>query len=134
MKQWLCDTNIISEEMCPKPAPEVREWLKTIDTIHISVITIDEIIYGLQRRGMNNRIEWFEAFILDRCILLDIDESIAFRAGKFRADLAKAGQTLEQADMLIAATAWTHHLTLATRNTKNFEGTGVELFNPFEAT
>jgi predicted nucleic acid-binding protein len=37
-----------------------------------------------------------------------------------------------QADMLIPATAWTHNLILATRNTKDFEGTAIPTFNTFD--
>ena len=48
------------------------------------------------------------------------------------ADYWRQGRTLALADGLIAATALVHDLTLWTRNTMDFEGTGVRLFNPWE--
>jgi predicted nucleic acid-binding protein len=133
MKQWLCDTNIISEEMRPSPDARVRAWLQQRDVIHLSAITVDEIIYGLHLRRMQKRILWFEEFIQERCTVLNVTTEIAQRAGKIRAELAQRGQTREQPDMLIAATTWSHGLILATRNTRDFEGTGIPTFNPFES-
>ena len=45
--------------------------------------------------------------------------------------LALAGQVREQADMLIAATAQIHALTLVTRNVRDFDGCGIAVLNPF---
>lgn len=132
MTQWLCDTNIISEEMKPGPEMAVSRWLQKRDLIHISAITVDEIIYGLNLRRMQKRILWFQKLLEERCVVLDVTPEIAQRAGNIRAELGRKGTTREQSDMLIAATAWAHGLTLATRNTRDFEGTGIALFNPFE--
>jgi predicted nucleic acid-binding protein len=49
-----------------------------------------------------------------------------------RAAHKRAGKALAPTDGLIAATAYVHNLTLWTRNTKDFERTGVRLFNPWE--
>ena len=132
MTLWLCDTNIISEEMKPRPEMAVSRWLQEKDLIHISAITVDEITYGLNLRRMQKRILWFQKLLQERCIVLDVTTEIAQRAGNTRAELGRKGATREQSDMLIAATAWVHGLTLATRNTRDFEGTGIALFNPFE--
>lgn len=45
----------------------------------------------------------------------------------------RRGRGLSSMDGLIAATAIAHELTLATRNTKHFEGLGIELFDPWTA-
>lgn len=134
MKQWLCDTNIISEEMKPRPDMAVNRWLQEKERIHVSAITVDEITYGLHLRRMQMRILWFEKLLEECCIVLDVTTEIAERAGNIRAELSRNGITRSQPDMLIAATAWAHGLTLATRNTRDFEGTGIALFNPFEGS
>ena len=79
------------------------------------------------------KIEWFHNFTSQNCVSLTTTEAIARRTGRTRGQLAAKGQTREQADWLIAATAGAHHLTVATRNVKNFEGTGVEVFKFFDA-
>ncbi|WP_269524839.1 type II toxin-antitoxin system VapC family toxin [Coraliomargarita parva] len=131
MKQYLCDANIISELMRRKPNECVRSWSRQIDELSISVITIDEIGYGLHRQNLTDRINWFKCFIADNCTVLPVDNEVALRAGQVRGQFASKGIARSQPDMLIAATAWAHKLTLATRNTKDFEGTDVPLFNPF---
>ena len=131
MSQWICDTNIISEEMKPSPDIAVTAWLQEKDLIHISATSVDEITYGLKLRGMQKRMLWFEKLLKERCIVLDVTTEVAQRAGKIRAELSRRGITREQPDMLIAATAWVHGLTLATRNTRDFEDTGIAIFNPF---
>jgi len=52
-------------------------------------------------------------------------------SGELRATREARGRRVAQADMLIAAIALTHGLTLATRNTRDFEGCGVAVIDPF---
>jgi len=47
--------------------------------------------------------------------------------GRFR----QQGIIRSQADLLIGATALLHDLVLVTRNTRDFEGCGIQLFDPF---
>jgi len=56
---------------------------------------------------------------------------IARHAGVLRGQLARRGRPRAQGDMLIAATAALHGLTLATRNERDFEDCGVTVVNPF---
>ena len=58
---------------------------------------------------------------------------IARRAGELRGAFAARGIVRSQPDMLIAATAQVHALTLVTRNTADFAGCGIPLLNPFSA-
>lgn len=127
----LVDTNVISELMRAKPEPRVRRWAEGQRRIAVSVITIEEVYFGLGRRE-NARLEaWFERFVEAHCDVLSVTPRIARRGAELRALLARHGQSRTQADMLIAATASSHDLILATRNTKDFEGCGVRVVNPF---
>ncbi|MEA3466183.1 MAG: PIN domain-containing protein [Thermodesulfobacteriota bacterium] len=65
---------------------------------------------------------------------LDIDIHVATTWGAIQAQSELAGQTLPSIDGLIASTAITHNLTLATRNTKDMKASGVALINPWEPT
>ncbi|RZM82120.1 type II toxin-antitoxin system VapC family toxin [Leptolyngbya iicbica] len=127
----LCDTNVISELCKPQPDSGVIAWSAEITTIAISVITLEEIIYGLSAKP-NARIQgWFQEFLTTYCQVLPITPEIAQRAGELRGNLRTQGRPRTQADMLIAATAHVHHLTLVTRNTRDFEHCDVQILNPF---
>ena len=68
---------------------------------------------------------------IEQVTVLDITAPVARRAGEMRAQLQGGGQARTQADMLIAATAQVHGLTVVTRNVSDFEATGVRLVNPW---
>lgn len=128
---FLCDTNVISELARPEPDSGVLNWAMQTSFIALSVITVEEIFYGLAAKP-NSRIQnWFEDFLGMHCRILDISPEIAQRAGELRGTLRNRGQTRTQADMLIAATAQVHQLTLVTRNTRDFDGCSLTVLNPF---
>jgi predicted nucleic acid-binding protein len=130
---FLVDTNVLSELARPRPNAGVLRWAEALDTMAISVITLDEISFGLTLRP-NPRIDaWFSSFVETFCRVLDVTAPIARHAGILRGQLAARGRARTQADMLIAATAAQHGLTLVTRNQKDFDGCGVALLNPFGA-
>ena len=124
------DTNIISELMRPSPDSGVAAWAASQHALCISVITVDELVFGLRRRGSAQLLSWFDHFI-EQVKVLEITSPVARRAGEMRAMLQGNGQVRTQADMMIAATAQVHGLTLVTRNTRDFDGCGVAVLNPF---
>lgn len=128
---YLCDTNVISELMRQNPDPGVRQWLESQESILLSVLTLEELHFGLRRKELRKKREWLDRFVAARCETLSIDAATAIRAGEMRGEFAKNGHTRTQADLLIAATVWRHDCILATRNTRDFEGTLIPLFNPF---
>jgi len=65
--------------------------------------------------------------------VLDTALGIGSPWGALDAERQLRGRPLNTADGMIAATALQHGLTLVTRNTKDFDGLGVTLFNPWEA-
>lgn len=131
----LIDTNIVSELCRHQPAPAVERWAAVTEApFGISVVTIEEIHFGLSCKP-NPRIETLLVrFFSSRCTTFPITEPVARRAGNLRGQLRSLGRPRTQADMLIAATAQVHQLTLATRNVRDFQGCGLALLNPFEAS
>ena len=127
----LCDTNIISELSRPRPNPGVLSWAGTVSAIALSVVSVEEIYYGLAWKPHPRIRLWFEEFLTTGCALLPITPDIAKRCGQLRGELQARGQSHTQADILIAATALEHQLTLVTRNVRDFADCGVPLLNPF---
>ena len=120
--------------MRQRPDAGVQQWLQRLEqaasAVVICAITVDEIIFGLERKPHQAKASWFDRF-LQNSTVLPVTETVARRAGQLRAHLSMRGQTREQADMLIAATAQVHALTLVTRNVRDFDGCGIALLNPF---
>jgi predicted nucleic acid-binding protein len=130
---YLVDTNIISELMRPHPDPGVERWMRALPDgqgLYFSVITVDEIFYGLSRKPQLVKQRWFDYFVAVNTVV-EISATIARRAGEMRALLSLRGHTRSQADMLIAATAQVHAMTLVTHNVRDFDGCGIAVFDPF---
>jgi predicted nucleic acid-binding protein len=130
----LVDTNVLSELPRPRPNTRVVRWFAAQETIHVSVLTLEELAFGVARStgpARSRLAQWLEALLEARPIVLDVTAPIARASGELRAAREARGRRVAQADMLIAATALTHGLTLATRNTRDFEGCGCRLFDPF---
>lgn len=109
-------------------------WFERQDAIAISVISVEELAYGVAHAPESRRARlatWFDAMIetIDR--ILDVTPPIARAAGELRAARDASGRPVAQADMLICATALVHGLTLATRNRGDFDGCGVVVVDPF---
>lgn len=127
----LCDTNVLSELCRPFPNQGVIAWTHTVSDIYLSVVTAEEIYFGLTRRPNARILRWFEAFVTDNCSVLPVNAEIAKQAGELWGELSLKGQTRTQADMLIAATSLTHGLPLVTRNERDFADCGIVVINPF---
>lgn len=129
----LVDTNVLSELARPSPDPHVLRWAAGIPLpLSISVVTLEEVSYGLAWRPNTEIRSWFETFLGESFEVLPVTAAIATRAGELRGRLRCDGQQRTQADMLIAATAQVHQLPLATRNVRDFDRCGIPLVNPFE--
>jgi predicted nucleic acid-binding protein len=128
---YLCDTNVLSELARPTPNEGVVSWARQVRVVCLSVVVVDEICFGLSWRP-NKRVQaWFDAFLDQHCEVLPITDAIARRSGVLRGRLRSRGIVRTQADMMLAATALEHDLTLVTRNVRDFEGCGVALLDPF---
>ncbi len=129
----LVDTNVISELMRPKPSGVVLAWAERQEDFSLSVICLEEIMFGLQARPSPRLSKWFDEFVANHCELLPVTAAVARRCAMLRGQLRARGQQRTQADGLIAATAYEYGLALATRNVRDFEGCGIPLVNPFDA-
>lgn len=134
---YLLDTVTVSElrRSVDQMNPGVWEWQKKIREAFLSVVTLNEIRYGIRMVETRDALfaaqlsAWYAQIVVQtqRFRILNIDRIIAEQAADFR---AAHGTPFE--DSLIAATAKVHGLTLATRNTADFKATGIPLVNPWE--
>ena len=129
--QYLVDTNVISEIMKKNPDSGVLKWFSEQESFFFSVITVDEIYYGLSKKNLVRKLAWFQQFIEDKASILEITDNIARWSGEKRGEQAAEGIITTMADSLIAATAHDRGLILATGNTKDFQHFGIALLNPF---
>jgi predicted nucleic acid-binding protein len=129
---FLCDTNIISEIMKPKPCLSVQLWLAEQDSLCLSVISVEEIIFGLEAKQAIKKLAWFKRLLNQSCEVLPVSCEIANYCGELRAALRRRGIARSQADSLIAATAYIHDKILVTRNVKDFIECNIEILNPFD--
>jgi toxin FitB len=127
----LVDTNVLCEPMRPRPDRGVAAWLAALGELEVSVITVEEVLFGLSVRPAPRLERVFLRLLEESCTVLPVTRAIGERAGRLRGLLARQGSVRTQADLLIAATALEHRLVLATRNVKDFRGCGLDLVNPF---
>jgi len=137
----LLDTNVLSEVTRPAPDARVLDWLDRLDEDRsfISVISIAEIRRGValmdEGRKRDALAEWLARDLPQRFEqrVLPVDEPVALAWGDLMGIAKRRGRGLSSMDGLIAATAIARQLTLATRNTRDFEDFGIELFDPWTA-
>lgn len=127
---YLLDTNIISELTKPRPNTGVITWLSGHDDTALSAITVEEVRFGVASRNLPALRIWADDFFPTQTIL-SVNAAIARLSGILRGEFRRRGIIRGQADMFLAATAQAHNLTLVTRNTRDFEGCGIGLLNPF---
>ena len=134
-------TNVLSEVTRPAPDARVLDWLDRLDEDRsfISVISIAEIRRGValmdEGRKRDALAEWLARDLPQRFEhrVLPVDEPVALAWGDLMGIAKRRGRGLSSMDGLIAATAIARQLTLATRNTRDFEDFGIELFDPWTA-
>lgn len=134
----ILDTNAVSELMRPVPDPSVVAWARshTGAELNITAITLAEIGYGLERMPVGRRRAFLtaaagELFATFGEQILPFDSGAATHYPGVVAGRDRRGLPIEIADAQIAAICHTHRATLATRNTKDFTHTGVELVDPW---
>jgi hypothetical protein len=135
----LFDTNVISEIWRPKPDPVVADWInrQAKQSVFLCTITLAELIRGIEghpeaarRVTMARSLEIMRRKTFEHRIL-PFDERAAEACGRILHERARAGRRVSFPDAAIAGIARVFDLTLATRNTRDFDGLGLALVNPF---
>jgi predicted nucleic acid-binding protein len=136
---FLLDTNVVSESTKPRPNPGVVAWLAAVDEddVFLSVITLTELRYGVERLAQGRRRKQLDRWLQQDLPLrfegriLPIDALVADTCGKLVARTESLGRPIEVRDAFIAATAQVHQLTLVTRNVSHFETTVKSILTPW---
>ncbi|MGA9918186.1 MAG: type II toxin-antitoxin system VapC family toxin [Paraburkholderia sp.] len=131
---FLLDTNVVSELRRIRPHGAVVSWLESIADadMYLSAVTLGEIQAGIeitreQDADKASAIEAWADLVSTTYNVLPMD------AATFRlwAKLMHRQSNTVYEDAMIAASALTHNLTVATRNVRDFERFDVPVFNPF---
>lgn len=141
MSGWLLDTNVISELRRPRPSARVRSFIASqqLEDLFVSTVTFAEIRVGIEAAGDPTRraelSDWLQHRVrpmFDQRVL-EVSEDVMFRWRLLVEVGRKAGHTFSQPDLIIAATALQHGLTVVTRDTGDYQRARVPLLNPWDA-
>jgi toxin FitB len=136
----LIDTCVISELVAKQPNPDVVAYVDALDPddVYLSVITIGEIIKGIEKLPDSRRKaelrDWLQDDLLARFQgkILPLDTDVIVEWGLLTARAETAGKPMPAIDSLIAATVLAHKMILVTRNVGDFEAAGIEIINPWK--
>ncbi|MGA8686862.1 MAG: type II toxin-antitoxin system VapC family toxin [Candidatus Sulfotelmatobacter sp.] len=126
---FLLDTNAVSEWVKPRPNPGLIGWMESTDEdrVFISVVTLAELRYGVERLAAGARRrrleEWLgrELPVRFEGRMLPVDADVAEAWGKTVSRSEAMGRPIGAMDAFLAATAEVHQLTLVTRDVSDFK-------------
>lgn len=134
------DANVLSEIMRSSPNPRVIAWIMGVQPgeAATTTITVAENDLGLQRLPRGKRRarleEIFQLLLSDIAReLLPFDGEAASHYARISQSREAAGKPIDQLDCMIAAICASRAAPLATRNERDFEGTGIRVTNPWTA-
>jgi predicted nucleic acid-binding protein len=136
---WLLDTNVLSELRRPRPDARVLAFIASqkLDELFVSTVTFAEIRFGIEavsdaaRRAELN--EWLRHRVrpMFEQRVLEVSEDVMLTWRLLVEEGRKNGYTFSQPDLIIAATALQHGLTVVTRDTGDYARARVPMFNPW---
>ncbi|MGV1908731.1 PIN domain-containing protein [Agrobacterium cavarae] len=136
----LLDTNVLSEVTKPRPNKDVLTWLHELDEdrTFISIVSIAEIRRRVALMDKGRKQDALDKWLTDDLPqrfenrIIPVEGLVARAWGDLMALAKRGGRGLASMDGMIAATAVAHQLSLATRNTKDFEGLGINIIDPWK--
>ena len=139
MTGWLLDTNILSELRRPRPEPNVVQFVRRqpLELLHVSEVTFAEIRFGIELiedAGRRSELQdWLAHRIRPMFVqrTLPISEEVMLKWRLLVESGRKAGHTFSQPDLIIAATALHHGLTVVTRDRSDYARAGATVLNPW---
>ena len=139
MSGWLLDTNVISELRRSRPSARVRSFIASqrLEDLFVSTVTFAEISFGIEAVGDPIRRSELNDWLLHRVRpmfdqrVLEVSEDVMFKWRLLVEEGRKVGHTFSQPDLIIAATALQHGLTVVTRDTGDYRLARVPLLNPW---
>jgi toxin FitB len=142
MTSWLLDTNILSELRRPRPEPMIVNFIaaRPLEKLYISSVTLAEIRFGIELvadAGKRSELSDWLAHKMRPMFqqrILQVTEDVMFKWRLLVEEGRKAGYTFSQPDLIIAATALEHGLTLVSRDTGDYQRARVTVINPWIST
>jgi len=137
---WLLDTNVLSELRRPRPEARVVAFVADcpLESLYISSVTLAEIRFGIalvaepdRRAELSNWLGHKVRPMFENRIL-QVTEEIMLRWRLLVEEGRKTGHTFSQPDLIIAATAIEHDLTVVTRDRSDYDKAGAVVINPWE--
>jgi toxin FitB len=138
---WLLDTNILSELRRHKPERKVLAFVaaRPLELLYVSAVTLAEIRFGIElvtdaskRAELNDWLAHKVRPMFEQRVL-SVTEDVMFKWRLLVEDGRQAGHTFSQPDLIIAATALQHGLTVVSRDTADYERARVPVLNPWTA-
>jgi predicted nucleic acid-binding protein len=125
---FLLDTNALSEWVKQRPNLGLIRWMESADEdrLFLSVISLAELRYGVERMAVGARRSRLEQWLRDELPLrfegriLAIDASIAEAWGRIVSRSEALGRPIGAMDAFLSATSEIYRLTLVTRNVSHF--------------
>lgn len=139
MTEWLLDTNILSELRRPRPEPKVLAFIaaQPLEQLYVSAVTFAEIRFGIERvEDAAKRAElddWLAHKVrpMFEGRVLAVSEDVMFKWRLLVEEGRKSGHTFSQPDLIIAATALRHGLTILSRDTRDYERARAPVVDPW---
>ena len=137
--KYLLDTCVISELVKPAPNRKVVDWLNEVPSkaLFLSVMTIGEIEKGLTELPDSKKkvrlTVWLNTLLNEyQERILPVDLMVAENWGVLQGNAEMAVAPMSSIDSLLAATTYTHNLTLVTRNESDFVPGITPIVNPWK--